>query len=47
MQVLGHTEYSTTARYLHQDQDKMKNDILEAIKKANKFWLFVFSYGAP
>ncbi len=33
MQVLGHTEYSTTARYLHQDQDKMKNDILEAIKK--------------
>ncbi|MDE6584976.1 MAG: tyrosine-type recombinase/integrase, partial [Anaeroplasmataceae bacterium] len=33
MQVLGHTQYSTTARYLHQNQNKLKNEILHAIKK--------------
>lgn len=33
MRVLGHTQYTTTARYLHQKQDKIKNDILQAIKK--------------
>ncbi|MDE6242322.1 MAG: site-specific integrase [Anaeroplasmataceae bacterium] len=33
MKVLGHTQYTTTARYLHQQQTKIKNDILKAIKK--------------
>lgn len=33
MKVLGHTQYSTTARYLHQQQNKIKSDILQAIKK--------------
>ncbi len=33
MKVLGHTQYTTTMRYLHQQQNKIKNDILKAIKK--------------
>lgn len=33
MQVMGHTQYSTTKRYLHKNQDKLKNEILNAIKK--------------
>ncbi len=33
MSVLGHTEYSTTKRYLHQKIENQRNDILNAISK--------------
>lgn len=36
MSVLGHTEYSTTKRYLHHKIENQRNDILNAISKKEK-----------
>ena len=33
MSVLGHTQFSTTRRYLHQANSKIKNDVLETLNK--------------
>lgn len=34
MKVMGHTQYSTTQRYLHQETDELKNQVLEVLKKS-------------
>lgn len=32
MKVLGHTQFSTTQRYIHQEQSKIKNDVLNVLE---------------
>lgn len=34
MKVMGHTQYSTTQRYLHQETDELKNQVLEVLNKS-------------
>ena len=36
MRVMGHTQYATTKRYLHQEQDEIKNQILLALENKKR-----------
>lgn len=36
MEILGHTEFETTKRYLHQENEHIKRDILTALNKNKK-----------
>lgn len=36
MKVMGHTQYATTKRYLHQEQDEIKNQILSALENKKR-----------
>ncbi len=36
MEILGHTEFETTKRYLHQENEHIKNDVLKVLDKNKK-----------